>query len=60
MTERLGFSTWGVDDLPLARALWGDPAVTRLICTSGRFSDADVEARLQTELRNQREHGVQY
>ena len=45
-TERIGFSCWQADDLPLARVLWGDPAVSRFICAAGRFSDEEIMARL--------------
>ena len=31
-TQRIIFSYWNSDDLPLARLLWGDPQVTRYIC----------------------------
>ena len=59
-TERLCFSVWTPDDLPLARALWGDPAVSRLICASGRFSEQEIAARLALECRNGEQFGVQY
>lgn len=44
----------------MARALWGDGDTTRYLCASGRFSHGQILARLQTELCNQRDHGVQY
>ena len=59
-TERLGFSRWREEDLPLAELLWGDEAVTRYICASGRFTKADVEARLAKEIENGRTAGIQY
>lgn len=36
-TGRLGFSVWEKDDLELAKLLWGEPEVTRLICALGYF-----------------------
>lgn len=57
-TPRLQFRTWTPEDLPLARSLWGDPRVTRLI--GGPFSDAGVEERLAKEISSRADHGVQY
>jgi [ribosomal protein S5]-alanine N-acetyltransferase len=57
-TRRLTFRTWRDDDVPLARALFGDPRVTALV--GGPFDDAQVRARLQAEMATQREHGYQY
>jgi [ribosomal protein S5]-alanine N-acetyltransferase len=57
-TARLTFRTWRDDDLPLARALFGDSRVTALV--GGPFSDEQVRARLATEIANAREHGYQY
>ncbi len=57
-TDRLVFRAWREDDLPLARALFGDPRVTAKV--GGPFDDAYVQARLAGELAMQREHGFQY
>ena len=57
-TERLGFGHWSADDFPLALELWGDPQVTRLF--GGPFDEAQVRARLDREIANQRELGFQY
>ncbi len=57
-TGRLGFATWAPEDLGLALALWGDPAVTRLI--GGPFSEERVAERLALEIRNQASFGFQY
>ena len=57
-TERLTFRTWRDDDLPLARALFGDPRVTALV--GGPFDDDQVRERLAVEIATQREHGYQY
>lgn len=59
-TDRLGFGIWTAADLPLARKLWGNPAVTRLISADGTFSEADIESRLQTEIDQGKRFGVQY
>ena len=49
-TERIGFSHWSEDDLPLAVLLWGDPLVSRYICASGVFTKDEVISRLNTQL----------
>lgn len=59
-TDRIGFSRWKGADLPLAKLLWGDPAVTRYICATGSFSQSDIENRLQQELSNDAAFGIQY
>ena len=59
-TDRIGFSKWCDEDLPLAKLLWGDPKVTRYICASGSFSQSDIENRLQHELENEKLFGIQY
>ncbi len=57
-TARLRFRIWTDDDLPLARTLFGDPLVTSLV--GGPFDDDQIRTRLTTEIRNQRDHGIQY
>ncbi len=57
-SSRLGFRAWTPDDLPLARALWGDPQVTRFI--GGPFGEEWIVERLAVEMTTQREHGMQY
>jgi RimJ/RimL family protein N-acetyltransferase len=59
-TQRIGFSRWQADDLPLAMALWGDEAVTRFISASGRFTEAQITQRLETETQSQARFGVSY
>ena len=54
-SARLGFRTWTEADLPLARALWGDPAVTRYI--GGPQTEAQSRDRLHLEMRNQQQRG---
>jgi RimJ/RimL family protein N-acetyltransferase len=57
-TSRLAFRLWRDDDVPLAMAIWGDPRVAALV--GGPFDEAQVRARLATELANQADHGVSY
>src|SRR5215831_428462 len=59
-TERLFARSWQIKDLPLAMELWGDPAVTALIDSRGKLSDAQVEEKLRAEIERERSHGVQY
>lgn len=59
-TTRIGFSVWRAEDHPLALSLWGDPAVTRYICASGIFSPEDIARRLELEIANDAQYGVQY
>ncbi|MBQ6488046.1 MAG: GNAT family N-acetyltransferase [Solobacterium sp.] len=59
-TERIGFSRWTSADSDLAELLWGDEKVTHYICSSGRFSQEDIKARLELEVRNDTEQHVQY
>ena len=41
-TERLVARPWQLEDLPLAMELWGDPAVTALIHSRGKLTNAQV------------------
>lgn len=59
-TNRIGFSAWQHDDSKLAELLWGDPDVTRFICAKGHFSIDDIAKRLEKEIQNDSEYGVQY
>jgi RimJ/RimL family protein N-acetyltransferase len=58
-SSRLGFRVWHETDLPLARALWGDPAVARFIAVGG-FSEDQIRARLEGEIETQQLYGIQY
>jgi RimJ/RimL family protein N-acetyltransferase len=58
-SDRLGFRSWRTSDLPLARALWGDPAVTRFIAV-GTLSEAQIRARLEREIETLQQHRIQY
>jgi [ribosomal protein S5]-alanine N-acetyltransferase len=57
-TDRVGFSHWRADDLPLAETLWGDPKVTALI--GGPFAADEVKARLSREIESMAAYKVQY
>ena len=57
-TERLGFSYWSSEDLPLARQLWGDPEVTRFL--GGPFTEEQIRQRLERHLALLRDYRVQY
>ena len=57
-SRRLGFRTWGQDDLGLLEGIFGDPEVTRF--EGGDWSKQQIADRLQFELRNAEKHGVQY
>lgn len=59
-TDRIGFSNWQRRDNDLARQLWGDPAVSRFICASGVFTEEDIARRLDVEISNLAQFGVQY
>ncbi|MFS0870587.1 GNAT family N-acetyltransferase [Paenibacillus xylanilyticus] len=59
-TERLEFSIWTEEDLPLASALWGDPEVTKWISSKGFLSEDEIEARLAQEMKRQQEMKLQY
>jgi hypothetical protein len=41
-TGRLLARSWQIEDLPLAMQLWGDPAVTALIDSRGKLTEAQV------------------
>jgi len=59
-TKRLVARSWHPEDLPYAMQLWGDPAVTALIDSRGKLSEAQVEEKLRAEIERERAHGVQY
>ena len=44
----------------MAHLLWGEEAVSKYIAKTGKFSDKDVEDRLNLEIKNKREFNVQY
>jgi RimJ/RimL family protein N-acetyltransferase len=57
-SARLGFGCWTAEDLPLALAIWGDPEVTRFV--GGPFSHEQVRQKLEREIINGAERGIQY
>jgi RimJ/RimL family protein N-acetyltransferase len=59
-TERLVARSWQIEDLPLAIELWGDPAVTALIDSRGKLTNAQVGEKLRAEIERARSGGVQY
>ncbi len=59
-TERIGFSHWTKEDLPLARSLWGNGEVTKYICATGTFTDQQIQERLALEMENEDKFAVQY
>jgi RimJ/RimL family protein N-acetyltransferase len=59
-TERLTFRCWTENDGALAAGLWGDPRVMAFIDSRGPLDAAATRNRLQKDLRNQREHAVQF
>src|SRR5205814_10267113 len=52
--------SWQIEDLPLARELWGDLAVTALIDSRGKLTNAQVGEKLRAEIERERSGGVQY
>lgn len=59
-SDRLLFTPWQNRDLELANTLWGDPAVMEKVDTRDHFSRAQVQRRLESEIRCAEAHGVQY
>lgn len=51
-TQNIGFSKWTEDYIDLAFSLWGDKRVTRYICATGEFTEAEIISRLELEIRN--------
>jgi RimJ/RimL family protein N-acetyltransferase len=59
-SERLVARPWQIEDLPLAMELWGDPAVTALIDSRSKLTNAQVGEKLRAEIERERSGGVQY
>lgn len=59
-TERLYFSLWHEEDLPVALRLWGSPEVTKYIAANGRMSEEQIRERLYKEIENYKNYHVQY
>lgn len=58
-TQRLVFRSWRIEDLPLARALYGDERVTKLL-GSRPYDEAMIQKRLADEIAMEAAHGFQY
>lgn len=58
VSDRLGFREWSLDDLALARALWGNAIVTKFL--GGPFSEQQIEDRLNKEIETGKNCGIQY
>jgi hypothetical protein len=56
-TGRLLARSWQIEDLPLAMQLWGDPAVTALIDSRGKLTEAQVHEKLYAEIERERSSG---
>ena len=59
-TGRLVARSWQIEDLPFGMELWGDPAVTALIDSRGKLTEAQVREKLYAEIERERSRGVQY
>ena len=56
-TGRLAARSWQIEDLPLALELWGDPAVTALIDSRGKLTEAQVYEKLNAEIERATDRG---
>ena len=59
-SERIGFSYWDANDIDLAHILWGNSEVTKFICATGKFTQEEVENRLNIEINLQSQFHIQY
>jgi len=59
-TERIAFSHWSKDDYNLALLLWGDESVTKYISKTGKFTENEINDRLNLEIENQKQFNLQY
>lgn len=59
-SERLGFAKWEQAYFPLAKELWGNIEVTKLIDARGQLTDEQVQEKLNIEIANETKYGVQY
>ncbi|MDQ3280189.1 MAG: GNAT family N-acetyltransferase [Acidobacteriota bacterium] len=57
-TPRLEFRRWTQDDHALASSLWCDPEVMRFL--GGPYTQEEIAARIERELANDAEYGIQY
>ncbi len=59
-SERLGFAKWKSAYFSFAKRLWGNIEVTRLIDLRGELNDTQIKEKLDLEILNEKEYGVQY
>jgi RimJ/RimL family protein N-acetyltransferase len=59
-TARLTFRCWTEKDEAVATSFWGNPRVTAMIDSRARLDANAILERLLRDLRNQRDHGMQY
>lgn len=59
-TPRVGFRLWNKNVIVLASALWGDPEVMYFIDARYRVDATQIEQKLDTELKLQELHNMQY
>ena len=59
-TERLKFRIWSENDFELALGLWGDARVTKYIYAQGKLTEEEVRERLDQEIANCKNFGIQY
>src|SRR6201987_4364584 len=57
---RLVARSWQIEDRPLAMEVGGDPAVTALIDSSGKLTEAEVQEKLYAEIEREKSCRVQY
>lgn len=57
-TARLEFGRWSAGDLDLAASIWCDPLVMRFL--GGPYSAEELAARIEREIANEVELGIQY
>jgi len=59
-TPRARLRCWSAADLPLARLLWGNADVMRLMSVRGPMTEDEIQQRLNREIMNQQTRGYQY
>src|ERR1700732_782795 len=59
-TGRLVARSWQIEDLPFAMNWWANPAVTALIDSRGKLTEAEVQEKLYAEIEREKSCGVQY
>ncbi len=59
-TEHLGFSTWHKDDINYATELWTNKDVIKYIAANKTYSQTQIAAKLEFEVRNLQLKKVQF